>query len=277
MKAFRTHCFILGMLLLLTVSCASAPQQVEEKKLEQKLEEKSFKNSIGMEFVLLPAGLFRMGSPVDEPDSYHDETRHMVTISKPYYIQTTEVTQGQWKAVMGENPSFHVECGDNCPVEQVSWEDAQAFISKLNEMEGVQKYRLPTEAEWEYACRAENETAFSNGAITKIKCEVDSNLDAVGWYCANADEKTQPVASKQPNAWGLYDMHGNVWEWCQDYYTYYPTVHVKDPRGPDAGKVRVVRGGSWVSFASLCRSASRAWNGPQRRVTHLGFRVVRDQ
>ncbi len=166
-----------------------------------------------MDFVLIKAGTFMMGSPEDEEGRYYKEIQHQVILTQDYYMQTTELTQGQWEAVMGSNPSNFYNCGSNCPVEKVSWNDIQAFIEKLNQRgEGI--YRLPTEAEWEYAARAGSTTAFANGGITERGCSYDANLDAMGWYYGNADG-THPVAQKLPNAWGLYDMHGNVWEWCQ--------------------------------------------------------------
>ena len=132
-------------------------------------------------------------------------------------MQTTEVTQGQWRSVMGSNPSDFANCGNNCPVENVSWDDIQSFITAMNQR-GDGTYRLPTEAEWEYAARAGSTSAFANGGISVTDCSYDPNLDAMGWYCGNASSTTHSVGGKQPNAWGLYDMHGNVWEWCQDWY-----------------------------------------------------------
>jgi len=157
----------------------------------------------------------------------------------------------------------------------VSWNDCQEFIRRLNNKEGVNKYRLPTEAEWEYACRAGSNTAFANGGITETGCGHDPNLDAMGWYCGNSGSKTHPVAQKKPNAWGLYDMHGNVWEWCQDWYGDYPRGHVTDPAGPSSGSLRVNRGGGWSSNAGFCRSAFRDCYSPGFRYGYLGFRLAR--
>ena len=192
-------------------------------------------------------------------------------------MQTTEETQGQWKAIMGSNPSYFKKCGDDCPVEQVSWEDAQEFIRKLNVKDGTDKYRLPTEAEWEYAARAGSTTAFANGGITERDCGHDPKLDAIGWYCGNANDKTHPVAKKQANAWGLYDIHGNVWEWCQDWYGDYPSGNVTDPRGPSSGSLRVSRGGGWDYLAERCRSAYRVRGHPGSRFYGLGFRLARTE
>lgn len=238
---------------------------------------KTFTNTLGMEFVLIPAGTFMIGSPSNEPGRYAIETQHRVNLTNGFYMQTTEVTQGQWRAVMGNNPSANKACGDDCPVEQVSWNDVQAFIQKLNHKEGTNKYRIPTEAEWEYACRAGSTTAFTNGGIraTKLKCGFDPNLDAMGWYCYNSGNKTHPVARKNANAWGLCDMYGNVAEWCQDWFGTYPNDEVTDPNGPSSGSYRVMRGGVWYSFARDCRSASRYGSPPHYRFYYLGFRIAK--
>ncbi|MCP4349040.1 MAG: SUMF1/EgtB/PvdO family nonheme iron enzyme [Desulfobacterales bacterium] len=260
--------------------------------------EDSITNSLAMTFNLIPAGTFMMGSPEDEPGRQSDETLHQVTLTKPFYIQTTEVTQGQWKSVMGENPSYFSNCGYDCPVEQVSWNDVQVFITELNKM-GEGTYRLPTEAEWEYAARAGSTTAFANGDITGTVttggCDYDSNLNAMSWYCWNSCVSyaggvdwssqswwvcplgtqlgTQPVAQKQPNAWGLYDMHGNVIEWCRDWYGDYP-AYATDPTGPEFGSERVLRYGSWNGNAWFCRSASRGDYPPDKWSRSIGFRLV---
>ena len=232
----------------------------------------SFINSIGMKFVYIKPATFMMGSPSNEPGRDNDEKQHRVTLTKGYYMQTTEVTQGQWKAVMGSNPSKFK--GDDNPVEYVSWNDAQEFIRQLNQKEGGSKYRLPTEAEWEYACRAGSDKAFANGGISETGCGHDSNLNAMGWYCGNAGGKTHPVAQKKPNSWGLYDMHGNVYEWCQDWYGSYPSGSVTDPTGPSSGRDRVLRGGSWNNIARNCRSADRLRGSPGIRYIPLGFRLA---
>ena len=186
-----------------------------------------------------------MGSPASEPGRDDDEKRHEVTLTKGFYLQTTEVTQGQWKRVLGSNPSNFKNCGDDCPVENVSWNDCREFIAELNRMEGGNKYRLPTEAEWEYACRAGSKGPF------------DRDVDAEAWYDGNSGGKTHRAGEKEPNAWGLYDMHGNVWEWCQDWLGDYPSGVVTDPTGPTSGSDRVLRGGGWGGSARYCRSADR--------------------
>lgn len=232
-----------------------------------------YTNSLGMTFKLIPAGTFIMGSPSDELGRSIDEIQHQVTLTHPYYMQTTKVTQGQWEAVMGSNPSYFTTCGSDCPVESVSWNDVQTFITNLNSM-GQGTYRLPTEAEWEYAARAGSTTAFANGDITITDCNKDPNLFVIGWYCYNSASTTHPVAQKQPNAWGLYGMHGNVVEKVQDWYGDYPSSPVTDPTGPSNGSYRVNRGGSWFSQAKLCRSAHRAKSLPDGWSNLSGFRLL---
>jgi formylglycine-generating enzyme required for sulfatase activity len=229
-------------------------------------------NSLGMTFRLIPAGTFVMGSPSDELGRGTDETQYTVTISESFYIQTTEVTQGQWKAVMGNNPSDFDSCGLNCPVELISWEDAEDFIITLNAM-GEGSYTFPTEAQWEYAARAGSNKAFANGGISDTT--TDSNLDVMGWYASNSGSTPHAVAQKQPNAWGLYDMHGNVYEWCQDWYGTYPDISVTDPGGPSSGSSRVERGGSWINSAQNCRSAKRYSYTPGSRLNSIGLRLSR--
>lgn len=218
-----------------------------------------YTNTLGMTFNLLPAGTFTMGSPESELGRISSEgPQHLVTLSQHFYVQTTEVTQGQWKTAMGSNPSYFSSCGDNCPVDHVSWEDVQTFITVLNQLgEGV--YRLPTEAEWEYAARAGSITAFANGKITQ-QYGIDPNLNLMGWYWNNdylLVKTTHPVASKQANDWGLYDMHGNVWEWVQDWQDLYGGSAITDPQGPASGMSRVLRGGSWAFEPGHCRAATR--------------------
>jgi len=229
----------------------------------------SFTNIIGMEFVLIPSGEFKMGRPRRGRFRDTDERQHKVTISRPFYIQTSELTQAQWEAVIGNNPSHFKNCGEDCPVEGISWDDCQEFIRRLNQMEGTDKYRLPTEAEWEYACGAGNSTRFCFG-------DSDSQLGEYGWYVDNSGEQPHPVGQKEPNAWGLYDMHGNVWEWCQDWYKKkYPWRHTTDPKGPSHGLYRVTRGGGWFNEAMDCRSANRSSSPDYYGNYMIGFRLVR--
>ena len=224
--------------------------------------------TLGAEFILIPSGTFIMGSPVGEAGRGNDETQHQVTISKPFYMQTTPVTQGQWKKVMGNNPSYFSRCGDDVPVEQVSWNDAQIFIRNIKKLERTDKYRLPTEAQWEYAARAGTTTMFNTG-------DSEEDLSRAGWYSENSGFKTNQVSQKTPNAWSLYDMHGNVREWVQDWKGDYPTSGVTDPVGPASGSCRVIRGGSGVTDAVVCRAASRDDGDPDDRFDALGFRLLR--
>jgi formylglycine-generating enzyme required for sulfatase activity len=246
-------------------------------------EAKTFQNSLGMTFVLIPAGTFDMGSPPDEPHRNKDEVGHQVTISKPFYMQTTEVTRGQWKSLMGWN-LFGRKRGKSRdkPKTKVSWHDGMRFVEKLNALnEGV--YRLPTEAEWEYACRAGGQEAYSWGKTIECSRAMYGNNELKAPDCQPyvktkglpLDEPA-PVMSYPPNAWGLYDMHGNVWEWCSDWYAKYPEDSVIDPSGPTSGKDKVRRGGSWFKHGWLCRSANRNYSHPASRYTTTGFRVVMD-
>ena len=227
-------------------------------------------NSIGMKLRLIPAGEFMMGSPGTESDRDDDETQHRVSITKPFYLGETEVTQEQYQKVMGTNPSQFK--GPQNPVEKVSWTDAVEFCRKLSAMPAEKTaghvYRLPTEAEWEFACRAGTTTAYGFG-------DDASRLGDYGWFDDNSGSKTHPVGEKKPNGWGLYDMHGNVYEWCQDWYGAYPSGSATDPTGATSGSVRVSRGGSWKLIARYCRSAIRAWSTPEDRYDILGFRVLR--
>lgn len=219
-------------------------------------------NQTGIEFVLIPPGSFMMGSTNGRDN---EKPVHEVTISQAFYMGKYEVTQGQWQTVMGNNPSNFKDCGGNCPVEQVSWDDAQNFINKLNASNDGFRYRLPTEAEWEYACRAGTTGDYAG------------NLSEMAWYSENSGNKTHAVGGKRPNDWGLADMHGNVWEWCQDWdhETYYgaPTDGTAWLTGGDQ-KYRVLRGGSWDFDATDLRSAFRGWFSPDLRSYDFGFRVV---
>jgi len=256
------------------------PRKSEPVKAKPIEEKKALTNTLDMKFVLIPAGTFMMGSPTEEPERKDDEILHKVTITKPLYLQTTQVTQGQWKKVMGSNPSHFEKGGKDCPVDSVSWEDAQRFISKLNKMENTNKYRLPTEGEWEYTCRAGTRTPFHTGdSISTDQANYNGNYPMPGSSKGKYREKTVKVGSFAPNAWGLYDMHGNVSEWCQDWYGDYPSGEVSDPKGPSTGEERVLRGGSWLHHAGHIRSAGRGRFGPgdrHRRIYLIGFRVARD-
>jgi formylglycine-generating enzyme required for sulfatase activity len=225
----------------------------------------------GIVFRLVAAGSFTMGSPSDEGHRFDDETQHDVTLTKAFYCGKFEVTQGQWKQVIGDNPSYFGDpvCrGDpDHPVQNVSWQECQAFLKRLCQMEGVSEatYRLLTEAEWEYACRAGTQTAFCWGS------DLDSNMAKFGVEGSRLSALVR-VGSFRPNAWGLYDMHGNVQEWCQDWYRDYPSGVAF---GPLSGVSRVIRGGAWGSCGSACRSASRGWLLPRDKGVGTGLRVAR--
>jgi formylglycine-generating enzyme required for sulfatase activity len=222
-------------------------------------------SGVSMKLVRIEPGTFTMGSPTSELGRLDDENQHQVTISKPFQMGTTEVTQDQYEAVVGNNPSRFK--GARNPVERVSWDDAAGFCKKLSAKTG-KTIRLPTEAEWEYACRAGGKAKFSFG-------DADGDLGAYAWYGSLISGETHPVGQKKPNAWGLHDMHGNVREWCADWYGDYPTNAVNDPRGPARGSARVVRGGSCNDFVpDSCRSARRLRSAPDYRSDSGGFRVV---
>jgi formylglycine-generating enzyme required for sulfatase activity len=216
-------------------------------------------NCLGMEFVMVPVGMYSMGA-----QGTHQGRQ--VTISQPLYLGKYTVTQAQWLAIMETNPSRFP--GADHPVESVTWDDVQEFIRTLNAREGGSTYRLPTEAEWEYAARAGANTAYCFGSNASL-------LDAYAWYAANARGTTHPVGQRQPNAWGLYDMHGNVWEWVQDWYGTYPAAPVRDPQGPSTGSHRVRRGGGWHSDARECSAAYRSIIKAGDRYSTLGFRLLR--
>lgn len=232
----------------------------------------AWQNSFGMKFVYIAPGSFIMGSSDTESGRDSDENQHRVTLTQGFYMQTTELTQRQWKVVMGENPPKlrFKDCGKDCPAERVSWYDVEKFIKKLNQLEGNDQYRLPTEAEWEYACRAESTTAYYSEYGK-------SRLGEYAWYDANSKSKTHPVGQKRPNKWGLYDMSGNVSEWCLDWKGAYPSGSVTDPNGLPVGSHRVFRGGSWLSRPKNVRSADRHRFMPDIRYYSVGFRLLKTQ
>ena len=259
------------------------------------------------DYVTIPAGSFTMGSPADELGRGSDEAQHTVTLTRSFEMKTTEVTQGEWQSLMGNNPSYFPACGANCPVETVNWYEVLAYANALSTAQGLAAcytlsgctwtagagmtctevtvtggggdpyactgYRLPTEAEWEYAYRAGTTSAFYNGGITVTGCGEDPNLAAIGWYCGNASN-AHAVGQKQANALGLYDMSGNVWEWCWDWYATYPGT-VSNPVGLGTDSHRVGRGGSWINNAQIARAASRWGVGASYRDNGLGFRLSR--
>lgn len=222
---------------------------------------------IDLDMVEVPAGCFEMGSPPSDFEQNIDETQHKVCLTKAFLIGKYELSQAQWETIMRRNPSAMGKCGPNCPVEQVSWRDVQRFIEKLNDVTGLE-YRLPTEAEWEYACRG--------GGKAQKYCG-GNYLAELGWYDSNSGRRTHVRGQKQANALGIYDMSGNVSEHVSDRYMedYYKNSVVDNPPGPEQGFARVTRGGSWSSEATLSRSASRRRVKPGRRGNFLGFRLAR--
>jgi sulfatase modifying factor 1 len=232
---------------------------------------KKFASSIGMRFVWIPPGTFMMGSPKEENGRGGDETQHKVTLTKGFYMGVYTVTQEQWKKVMGTNPSYF-EDEKNLPVENVSWRDCQDF-KKLREKD-KKSYRLPTEAEWEYACRAGTTTPFHFGQdISTDQANYNGNHTYASGKKGVYRKKTTPVGSFPANSWGLHDMHGNVWQWCQDWYGDYPKKDVIDPQGAEKGENRVLRGGSWGDIPVTTRSAFRNRDGPACFGSVIGFRL----
>lgn len=233
---------------------------------------KNFTNSLGMKFVWIPPSSFIMGSPKEEGQREKDEAPHKVTLTKGFYMGVYTVTQDEWKEVMGNNPSLF-EGEKNLPVEGVSWDDCQELIEKLRKRDN-KPYRLPTEAEWEYACRAGTTTPFHFGETISTD---QANYNGIYTYGTGKKgenrQKTMPVGSFRPNDFGLYDMHGNLWQWCQDWYGDYPQKNVGDPQGPKKGEERVVRGGAWSYNPINCRSACRYSFESVRGFNSVGVRL----
>ena len=265
---------------------------------------------VDMQFAVISAGTFTMGSPSTERGHISGESQHEVTLTRPFAMATTEVTQGQWKAMSGGvNPSYFTSCGDDCPVEQVDWYSTLGYANALSEADGLEKcytltgctdetdgwkdgthsgcsdatfvgldcegYRLPTEAEWEYAYRAGTTTAYYSGENSAYNtCDDDENLDKIGWYCKNGDGRTHRAGYKDANAWGLYDMSGNVWEFTWDRYGNYPD-ETTDYAGPETGSDRVLRGGAYHVLPQQARAAFRVPVVPNSRGKSIGFRLTR--
>jgi formylglycine-generating enzyme required for sulfatase activity len=228
----------------------------------------------GMMLVAVRPGTFTMGSPESEIGRQADETPHRVTLPEVFYVGQHEVTQAAWTRVMGSNPSASSGC-ERCPVEHVNFYEVNDFLSRLNAGTRAMRFRLPTEREWEYACRAGTTTPFNTGQqLTTDQANVDGRYPSAGGAPGVAREKTEPVGSFPPNGWGLFDMHGNVWEWTNDWYGPYDTERQADPRGAETGQARVIRGGSWHVDANSARCALRFTHAPQDRGPSLGFRVV---
>ena len=250
------------LLALLGLGCPSkagpaAPEP--EKKLSVDLGE-----DVTMEFVLIRPGSFTMG--LDKGGFADERPAHKVTLTKPFYLGKHEVTQEQWKLVMKDNPSDFKGAGK--PVENVTWDDCQAFVAKLKHKAPGKTFRLPTEAEWEYACRAGGSGEFCYG-------DGEGRLGEHAWWGGNSRLMSHPVGGKKPNAWGLHDMYGNLWEWCADWYANsYPAGAATDPTGSNSGSDRVSRGGCWGGGGSICRSAFRDWFTPEIRNFFIGFRLA---
>lgn len=227
-------------------------------------------DGLKLELIWIEPGSFMMGSPPDEEERDKAEgPQTRVTLTRGFWLGKTEVTQAAYEAVAGVNPSRFQEVGPDAPVERVSWLQAMEFCAKLNERERAAgrlpdgyAYTLPTEAQWEYACRAGTTGAYAGP------------LDAMAWYQDNSDGRTHRVATKAPNAWGIHDMSGNVLEWCRDWFGSYPGGAVTDPTGPRSGHFRMARGGSWRVEARVCRPACRAGGSPGREDYTIGFRVA---
>jgi formylglycine-generating enzyme required for sulfatase activity len=268
---------------------------VSKRKIEEQIKNKDT-NDIGIKFVLIEPGTFLMGrrmsieeisdrydsspyrfstyfvSNFNEKRNDPEKPRHGVEIDQPFYLQTTPITQRQWQRIMGSNPSNFKACTEDCPVVNVSWEDTKEYIEKLHQIEKTEKYRLPSESEWEYACRAGSMTEFYFD-------DYPERLKEFAWYSVNSKKKIHPVGEKEPNAWGLFDMHGNVWEWLEDdWHDNYEgapeddaSAWIDNPRR----QVRVMRGGSYEDDSSNCRSASRKYSLPYERSRSVGFRLAK--
>ena len=269
---FRIVCTIAAVVLaaLGSLALATAQEPAQAGGNTNSLP-KEFTADLGrgvkMEMILIPAGEFLMGSPDSDRAAANDEKpQHRVRITQPFYLGKYPVTQEQWMAVMGNNPS-HFQNPKN-PVEWVSWEDCLQFLRQLNEKVGMGKWQFPTEAQWEYACRAGSTTIYCFG-------NDESELGDYGWYDKNSGGRPHPVGEKKPNAWGLYDMNGSIWQWCRDWYDpgYYAHSPMDDPAGPATGTERVSHGGCWFSPARSARSANHGRIEADHHGSHLGFRA----
>ena len=260
-----------GLGLRLVITADSAPATEQTPSIANGDAEVSYSNGVltvngaRYEMAKVEPGTFTMGAMDGDVDAYGwEKPAHQVTLTNGYYMGKTEVTQALWTAVMGDNPSFRV--GNNLPVEQVSWNDCQTFLSKLNAATG-ENFRLPTEAEWEFAARGGNSSKH-------FLYSGSDNIDDVAWYNDNSGIETHEVATRQPNELGIYDMTGNVWEWCQDWYADYSGDAQTNPAGPASGESRVHRGGSWGFIASGCRISTRLESAPDNNLAYIGLRLV---
>jgi len=283
MRTFLVPIIVLSAIGIFVLGCSNPALTAKADTDNKEPREKRIVNAIGMEFVWIPPGTFMMGSAENVPGRRENEEQHEVTLTEGFYMQTTEVTQGQWGVVIGSNWRHLLrvaaanpkgwtgfgEC-DACPMDSVTFGDVEDFLRKLNQREGGSRYRLPTEAEWEYAARAGSTTRFSFG-------DDDAKAGEYAWFRSNSGFKTHPVGQKKPNAWGLYDIHGNVYEWCQDWYGDYPSGSVTDPTGPPSGTHKVYRGGAWDRRGpNYLRSAYRCrMKAPFDTFNAMGLRLVR--
>jgi formylglycine-generating enzyme required for sulfatase activity len=260
------------VLLAALIGCSSTTQvtqtttqvKSETVKAVKKIDSGTIETFNGIDFVYIPAGSFIMGS---DSTRENEKPAHKVTITKGFWLGKYEVTQEQWEKVMGKNSSYFR--GVNFPIEHVTWDEIQSFITKLND----KKYRLPTEAEWEYACRAGSTTKYYFG-------EDDKKLEKHCWFGDdNESGTTHPVGYKNPNRWGLYDVYGNVWEVCQDYFgfEYYTQSPEENPKGPAEGKSRIIRGGCWSCSDKTCNSTYRNFTSPNLPLNVIGFRLLREE
>ena len=262
----KRFCIVAGLFLF---GCGEAPPQPSPSTWTEPV--------TGMEFVLLPAGSFRMGAPEGEIGREPGETLHEVTLSRPFYLGRYEVTQEEWSRVMGTHPSHFRDCGPRCPVENVNYHDIQDFLVRLEALAPGRRFRLPTEAEWEYACRAGTTSPYAGGEnLTTDRANYDGDYPYADAPSGIDRQRPTPVGSCPANAWGLHDMHGNVWEWCEDWFCPYPDGPATDPLGVCAGEFKVIRGGSWYFNAESARSALRYTHDPVDLGPSLGFRVVRE-
>jgi len=283
MEEIEMKLFVLILVVVVWIHISSLLPGNGMSASAEKVGGKKYTNSLGMKFVYIQPGRFTMGSPENETQRNQDEKQRGVTISKGFFMQDmkgflpTEMSQAHWLKIMGSNPSYLKNPRRNLPIENVSYHDVSRFLESLNGMEKKGKYRLPTEAEWEYACRAGTATPFYFG-----KCITTGQANFNGDYpmgdCPEGDnrKKTVPVSSFRKNPWGLYDMHGNVWEWCSNWYsrTPYELGNNIDPKGPEKGKYKVIKGGSWKFMAHDARSANRDRCAPDLGLCYIGFRLV---
>jgi len=244
-----------------------------QSKTRPQQEPQTYTNSIGMEFVLVPAGSFARTFMVKNDAGEEQNKQNTFIVSKAFYLSKYQVTQEQWTKVMGNNPSSFK--GKTNPVDTVSWDDAQEFIKRLNAKEKQQRYRLPTEAEWELAVRGGTDTPFFFLTDRQDWEKATNDLDAYAWFGHNSGGTTHPVGQKKPNPYGLHDMYGNVWEWMQDWYTEMPTTQeIRDYLGTAEDSLHVLRGGCWVCKVGMFRSGNRSSGPADKRNGHIGFRLA---